>query len=56
MFDSGVDVIYGISGSAYPGLAKEATGRGGIDSGLWCIGVDSDMWTVYKLSLRHSLP
>ena len=50
MFDSGVDVIYGVSGSAYPGLAKEATGRGGIDSGLWCIGVDSDMWTVYKAS------
>ena len=50
MFDSGVDVIYGISGSAFPGLAKEATGRGGIENGLWCIGVDSDMWTVYKAS------
>ena len=50
MFDSGVDVIYGISGSSFPGLAKEATNRGGIASGLWCIGVDSDMWTVYKAS------
>lgn len=50
MFDSGVDVIYGVSGSAYPGLAKEATARGGIASGIYAIGVDSDMWTVYKAS------
>lgn len=50
MFDSGVDVIYGVSGSAYPGLAKEATGRGGFDNGIYAIGVDSDMWTVYKAS------
>lgn len=50
MFDSGVDVIYGVSGSAYPGLAKEATRRGGFASGIYAIGVDSDMWTVYKAS------
>ena len=50
MFDSGVDVIYGVSGSAYPGLAKEATSRGGFEKGIYAIGVDSDMWTVYKAS------
>jgi len=50
MFDAGVDVIYGVSGSAYPGLAKEATSRGGFDKGIYAIGVDSDMWTVYKAS------
>lgn len=50
MFDSGVDVIYGVSGSAYPGLAKEATARGGFANSIWAIGVDSDMWTVYKAS------
>lgn len=50
MFDSGVDVIYGVSGSAYPGLAKEATARGGLENNIIAIGVDSDMWTVYKAS------
>lgn len=50
MYDSGVDVIYGVSGSAYPGLAKETTSRGGFQKGLYAIGVDSDMWTVYKSS------
>ena len=50
MFDSGVDVIYGVSGSAYPGLAREATNRGGFDKGIYAIGVDSDMWTVYTAS------
>ena len=50
MFDSGIDVIYGIQGSAYPGLASEATDRGGFEKGVYCIGVDSDMWTVYKAS------
>lgn len=50
MFDAGVDVIYGVSGSAYPGLAKEATTRGGFEKGIYAIGVDSDMWTVYKAS------
>lgn len=50
MFDSGVDVIYGVSGSAYPGLAKEATARGGFANGIYAIGVDSDMYTVYKAS------
>lgn len=50
MYDSGVDIIYGVSGSAYPGLAKEATARGGFASGVYAIGVDTDMWTVYKAS------
>lgn len=50
MYDSGVDVIYGVSGSAYPGLAREATNRGGFDKGIYAIGVDSDMWTVYSAS------
>ena len=50
MFDNDVDVIYGVSGSAYPGLAKEATRRGGFEKGIYTIGVDSDMWTVYKAS------
>jgi basic membrane protein A len=50
MFDSGVDVIYGVSGSAYPGLAKEATSRGGFEAGVYAIGVDTDMWTVYNAS------
>ena len=50
MFDNNVDVIYGVSGSAYPGLAKEATRRGGFEKGIYAIGVDSDMWTVYKAS------
>ena len=50
MFDNKVDVMYGVSGSAYPGLAKEATTRGGFESGIYAIGVDSDMWTVFKSS------
>ncbi len=50
MYDSGVDIIYGVSGSAFPGLAKEATSRGGLDAGIYTIGVDTDMWTVYSAS------
>lgn len=55
MYDSGVDVIYGVSGSAYPGLASEATNRGGFDKGIYAIGVDSDMWTVYSASENASI-
>lgn len=50
MYDSGVDIIYGVSGSAFLGLAKEATRRGGIEAGFYAIGVDTDMWTLYKAS------
>lgn len=50
MYDSGVDIIYGVSGSAFPGLAKEATSRGGFANGIYTLGVDTDMWTVYKAS------
>lgn len=50
MYDSGVDIIYGVSGSAFPGLAREATNRGGFASGIYTIGVDSDMYTQYKAS------
>lgn len=50
MYDSGVDIIYGVSGSSFPGLAKEATARGGFDAGVYAIGVDTDMWTVYSAS------
>lgn len=50
MLDNGVDVIYGVSGSAYPGLAKAATSRGGFEKDIYAIGVDSDMWTAYKAS------
>lgn len=48
MFDSGVDVIFGIDGQGFPGLAREATARGGFKNGIYTIGVNNDTYTIYK--------
>lgn len=50
MFDKGIDVIFGCSSSCFPGLAREAYARGGFKSGLYTIGVDSDMWVTFDAS------
>lgn len=50
MFDRGIDVIFGVSSSCFPGLAREAVSRGGFAEGLYTIGVDSDMWTTFNAS------
>jgi len=47
MFDSGIDVIFNIQGSTTSGTATACFTRGGIENGLYVIGVDSDQWKVY---------
>jgi basic membrane protein A len=50
MFDSGVDIIYGVFGSSNLGLFQEVIRRGGPKAGFYAIGVDSDQYTLYKNS------
>jgi basic membrane protein A len=50
MFDSGVDIIYGVFGSSNLGLFQEVIRRGGPKAGVYAIGVDSDQYTLYKNS------
>lgn len=55
MFDSGIDIIYGISGGANLGLFQEVIRRGGPEAGFYAIGVDTDQYLKYKNSENADL-
>lgn len=44
LFDEGCDIIQAASGRFGLGIFNEATNRGGLNSGLKCFGIDTDMY------------
>lgn len=52
LFGEGCDVIQSASGRFGLGVFNEATKRGGLDSGLACFGIDTDMY--YSLTKSES--